>query len=376
MAARDVRITRRALIGAPLTVVAICALAGMAHAQSAGAVPSHYPADYTKLIDAAKVEGGRLIIYSSYPQRTWAPVFKAFQEQYPFVKDVRNLDVEGEEVYQRLLAETSRNVAGADIVEVQPSVGAQLRNRQNLLLPYESAEASKYAKDVLNPFPNGFQYAIASLVIGYNTKLLSGNITSVADVAKRLKEPGNENLKVGIRDIKSQFAFTAYYTLLNAKPGLWSDFETILKHGRPEGSSGSLLTKLQTGEYAAAVFVTDASMLPAAKQSNGLLQAVLPKDGTPFQGTAVAIPASTARPATAKLFVDFMLSEKGQQAVLDGGRPAIRAGLKPVEGLYSYQQATAAIPADAIAIVPYETVQQDKIDAFTKRWNDLRAAAR
>lgn len=338
--------------------------------------PSYYPADYQKIIDAAKGEGGKLVIYSSYTQKIWSPVFKAFQEQYPFIKDVRSLDLEGEEVYQRLLAETSRGIAGADIVEVQPSVGAQLRQRASLLLEYHSPESSKYPKDILQPFPRGYQYAIAAAIIGYNTKVLRGSVISIEDIAKQLKEPGGSKLTIGVRDIKSQFAFTTYYTLLNANPKLWDAFETILKYAKPEGSSGSLVTKLQIGEYAAAVFVIDAAMLPAAKQSGGLLQAVLPKDGVPFQGTAVAIPASTSRPNTAKLFIDFILSEKGQQAVLDGGRPAIRAGLKPVEGLYSFEQATNAIPKESMAIVPYEQIPQDKADEFAKRWNQLRSAAR
>jgi iron(III) transport system substrate-binding protein len=360
--------TRRIALG---LAAAMLLPVGWAHAADKIDLPSYYPADYEKIIEAARGEDGSLVIYSSYHQQAWDPIFKAFRKKYSFVKSVKNLDIEGEEVYQKLRLENSRGRASGDIVEIEPSIGAKLANEQNLLLTYKSPEASQYPKDIIEPYPNGYQYAISALVIGYNPKVLPKPVMSVKDIADQIRAAGDTKLTIGVRNIASAFAFSAYYTVLAKRPELWTEFETILPHAKPEGSSGSLLTKLQTGEYAAAVYMSDATMLPAVKQSSGLLAAVISKDGTPFQGASVAIAASSPHPNTAKLFLDFMLSQEGQQAILDGGRAAIRSGLTKVEGIYSFEQATDAIPPEAVAIVPYAEIPRDKVEAFTKRWNNL-----
>jgi iron(III) transport system substrate-binding protein len=354
-----------------LTFATMLMLTGWANAEDAGKtdIPSYYPSDYQRLIEAAKAEAGSLVIYSSYTQQAWDPVFRAFQKKYPFVKSVKNLDVEGEEVYQKLKMEASVGRPSVDIVEIQPSVGAKLRHEQELLMPYQSPELAQYPKDIIQPYPNGFQYAISALVIGYNAKILPQPVDSIEGLVKQLNSPEGSKLKIGVRNISSAFAFTTYYTLLNAKPELWGAFETILAQAKPEGSSGSLLTKLQTGEYAAAVFMSDATMLPAVNKSAGLLGVAIAKDGTPFQGGSISISTSAPHPNTAKLFVDFMLSQEGQQAILQGGRPAVRKGLNHVEGLYSFEEATSAIPETSVVVVPYTEVPAEKVAEFTKRWN-------
>lgn len=355
-----------------LAAAALLVLTGLAGAQQEQIeVPSYYPSDYQSVIEAAKAEGGELVIYSSYSQGVWDPVFEAFRQKYPFVESVKNLDVEGEEVYQKLKLEASVGNPTVDVVEIQPSVGAKLRHEQDLIMAYDSPELSQYPEAVVQPYPNGFQYAISALVIGYNKKILPEPVDSVQGLAEQLRTPEGEQLTIGVRNISSGFAFTMYHSLLTEKPELWEAFETILPQSKPEGSSGSLLTKLQTGEYAAAVFISDAIMLPAVQESAGLLGVTLAKDGTPFQGGAVSISATAPHPNTAKLFVDFMLSHEGQQAILEGGRPAIRKGLDHVEGLYSFAEATDQIPETSVIVAPYMEVPAEEIEEFTTRWNAL-----
>ncbi|QIE48031.1 extracellular solute-binding protein (plasmid) [Pseudohalocynthiibacter aestuariivivens] len=335
-------------------------------------LPSYYPSSYSDLIEAAKQEDGKLVIYSSYDQPRWNPVFEAFMERYPFVSSVKNLDMEGEQVYEKLRAESSRGIAGGDIVEIQPSVGALLRDQQDLILAYDSVEASQYNENIIEPYENGYQYTITPVIIGYNKAILPEDINSLSDLAKQIAEDTSGDLMVGVRDIKSAYAFTGYYSLLDARPELWDAFEVILPKSRPEGSSGSMLTKLQTGEYAATVYISSATMISAADKSSGLLGYTAPQDGTSFQGGAVSIASSTKRPATAKLFIDFMLSQDGQQAILEGGRTAIRKGLEPASGMVSFEEISQDLSDDAVVTVPYETITEADKEAFAVRWNSLR----
>src|SRR5215813_8411826 len=71
-----------------------------AHAQD---LPSYYPEDYKKLIDASKHENS-LLIYSVLAQYNWAPVIADFNKLYPWIK-VSTLDLGGEEVFQRYYAD-------------------------------------------------------------------------------------------------------------------------------------------------------------------------------------------------------------------------------------------------------------------------------
>lgn len=360
---------------APTGLAALVALGlGLAPGQTAAQeeIPSYYPSSYSELIEAAKQEDGSLVIYSSYDQQRWNPVFEAFKARYPFMSSVKNLDMEGEQVYEKLRAEASRGVAGGDVVEIQPSVGALLRDQQELLLPYDSVEASQYDQKIIEPYENGYQYTVTPVIIGYNKAILPEEVNSLGDLAKQIADDDSGNLMVGVRDIKSAYAFTGYYRLLEARPELWDEFEVILPKSRPEGSSGSMLTKLQTGEYAATVYISSATMIPAAESSSGLLGYSVPQDGTVFQGGAVSIASSTKRPNTAKLFIDFMLSHEGQQAILEGGRTAIREGLEPSSGMKSFEELTRDLPAEAVVTAPYKTITEGEKEAFTQRWNSLR----
>lgn len=355
----------------PIKTTALTAVLALCTAQPllAADFPSYYPENYSEIVTAAEAESGNLVIYSSTPQERWTPVFEAFQARYPFVSDVTNLDLEGEEIYQRMRSQAAQGLADADVVEIQPSIGGKLKEEQSLLMPYVSAETSQYEAEILMPYDNGYQFFNSPLVAGYNTAILPGPITTIEQLADEVEE---NDLSVGMRNISSEFAFTGYNTLLTQKPELWDAFGTLISHSRAEGSSGALNTKLQTGEYAAVVFVAGGSYQQLVNRSEGLLGIVYPADGTVFQGGALSIPENAGNPATAKLFIDFVLSAEGQQAVQAGGRHAIRSGLTPVEGSPSFADILEIIPREAAAIVPYAETSAETVESFTKKWESFQ----
>ena len=81
-----------------------------------GSWPSYYPADYGKIVDAAKKEGGDLTIYSNTDQENWAPIFRDFQKKYPFVKKISANNLDSDEVFQKQLSETSTGTSSADLL--------------------------------------------------------------------------------------------------------------------------------------------------------------------------------------------------------------------------------------------------------------------
>src|SRR5690606_32047621 len=59
--------------------------------------PSYYPADYDKIVEASKNEGG-LLVYSIMAEYNWRPVIEDFNKLYPWIK-VSTLDLNSNEVF-------------------------------------------------------------------------------------------------------------------------------------------------------------------------------------------------------------------------------------------------------------------------------------
>lgn len=333
-------------------------------------IPEYYGSEYQELIDAAQQESGSLTIYSSTSQPNWTPIFEAFQEQYPFVTDVKNLDLEGEQIYQRAMSEISAGTGEADLIGIQPTTGALFAEEDGIFLDYTSPEIEELPEGLARPLGNIYQWAIVPQVIGVNTHVVDEEVTTIKELADLVDE-GGADVTVGVRDVSSSFAFSTYYRLLEEHPELWEEFEKILPHAKPESSTGALLTKLTSGEYGAAVFVDAAQAAPTANQSGGLLEIIAPEDGTTFQARGIAISSVSENPNTAKLFLDFLLSEKGQQAVLEAGLSAYRDDLAPVEGVLSFDEATTNLPDSSIVSVEYEDTPTEEVEEFTERWNAL-----
>ncbi|MGE0752167.1 MAG: ABC transporter substrate-binding protein, partial [Variibacter sp.] len=76
---------------------AFVAFAGQAQAQ----VPGGYPADYSKIIDAAKKEG-KVVVYSTTDSASANALIQDFQKLYPGVT-VEYSDLNSTELYNRFI---------------------------------------------------------------------------------------------------------------------------------------------------------------------------------------------------------------------------------------------------------------------------------
>ena len=87
----------------------------MAFTPSAQAqVPAGYPADYGKLVDAAKKEG-KVVIYSTTDAASANPLVKDFETLYPGIK-VEYSDLNSTELYNRFIAEAAANNGTGDVI--------------------------------------------------------------------------------------------------------------------------------------------------------------------------------------------------------------------------------------------------------------------
>jgi iron(III) transport system substrate-binding protein len=77
-------------------------------------VPESYPADYAKIIEAAKKEG-KVVIYATTDAVAANPLIKDFEALYPGIK-VEYSDLNSTELYNRFIAEAAANNGTADVL--------------------------------------------------------------------------------------------------------------------------------------------------------------------------------------------------------------------------------------------------------------------
>jgi iron(III) transport system substrate-binding protein len=366
-----------AAAAATVTVLAGCSGGGGTKAPTneiaTGEYPDYYPSDYQDLVDAAESEGGTLEIYSNTDQENWAPIFRDFQKKYPFVKTINANNLDSDEVFQRVLSERATGGSDADILvsNAAQAWANYMESGDDMVQAYESPETDELP-DFAQPLPNVYAMSMDPAGITYNTSLLPEGPKGIEDLASKVEaDPDTFADKITTRDVEGSFGFTVSQAYMNARPEAWDWMEKILPSARPETSSGTQGEKILAGEYLAGFFISSAPSYPIVESSGGLYQVVFPEDGTVVLPRAIAIGPDAPHAATAKLFIDFVLSDEGQHAVAEGGLTSYRESVKAAEGLHTYQEVVDAVGEDQVIIGSYELIPENEVNEFIDRWNGL-----
>jgi|SRR5680860_771986 len=331
-------------------------------------LPDYYPENYSDIIEASKAEGGELVIQSNTSQENWAPIFAAFQEKYDWAEKVSANNLDSDEVFQRTLSEQATGNVTVDLaVSNATGAWAEFAETDGALMAYESPEAAELP-DYAELLPNVYAMSTDPMLLIYNTALMDEAPTGIAHLAEMVAaDPDRFTDKIEIRDPESSFGFTINYNFIEATEGAWDSYEAILPVSRPETSSGTMTEKLISGEYVAG-FLISGSSFPAVEGSGGLVEAVYPDDGTVVLPRGIGIVEGAPHPATAKLLLDFVMSQEGQQAVAEGGLASYREGVEAGEGIHTYQEIADIVGEDNIVFVPYEVYPEDVINEFLDRF--------
>ncbi len=360
-------------LGAATLAAALTGCGSSAAPKAPGAAgsgtPSYYPSDYSKLIDASKAEGGALTIYSNTDQENWAPIIRDFNSKYSWVK-VSAANLDSDEVFQRQLSESATGKAPADmLVSNAVQAWASYASKPDTLMAYDSPE-TKQLPEFAQLMPNVWAMSLDPVGIAYNSALMKNAPTSIADLAKAVSaNPGSFKNKITTRDVKGAWGFSVSHAFAQGNADAWTGLDQILPTARPETSSGTQKEKILSGEYEAGFFISSAVGYPAEKASGGLVKFVLPTDGTVVLGRGIGITPKAPHPATAKLFLDFVLSEAGQNAVAEGGLSSYRENVELTEGRHTYQEVEKLAGKDSIIRVPYKVVPDAEVTAFVSKWN-------
>lgn len=295
-----------------ITLAGLFLLTGTAIAQ----VPPGYPADYAKIIEAANKEG-KVVISSTTDAVAANPLVKDFQALYPGVK-VEYSDLNSTELYNRFIAEAAAGSGTADVLwssamDLQVKLAADGR-----ALTYASPEIPNLPKwAVWQNQAYGTTYEPITFI--YNKRLLPAEDVP-ADHAALLK-------LLTAKTDAYKGKITAYdpersgvgYLFVNEDtkhfPQAWDLFKAFGKSGiKLYTSAGAMMERVTSGEHTIAYGIFGSYALTRSKKDPNL-GIVLPKDYTLLMSRVAFISTQAKNPNAAKLFLDYLLSKRGQTLV-------------------------------------------------------------
>jgi iron(III) transport system substrate-binding protein len=104
--------------------------------------------------------------------------------------------------------------------------------------------------------------------------------------------------------------------------------------------------------------------------SSGLAQYAYMTDATPLVPRGIAVTQGGKSPASAELFVDFLFSKAGQDALCKGGFTAYMNDYKPVDGCVgNLADVYAHVPKKNTYVVPFSKEVVDAQKGIVARWN-------
>lgn len=295
-----------------LSVLALAASANMAFAQGA-AVPQGYDSSYASTISEAEKEG-TLTIYGAWDAAAMSALLDDFQKVYPKVK-VNFVDSTTNEVYNRAVSEAAAGQGTADLLVSLPDLQIKLVN-DGYAQPYISPE-----KGNIEPWAvwqdQAYAFTVEPLAMIYNKRLVAENeVPRTRDALLKLleNEPDKYKGKIVTIDpekIASGLLYWSQETEITAKT-----WDTIRAFGKADvklhTSTGAQLERVSSGESLLGYQIVGSYALIAA-QKNDSLGVVIPEDYVMAVSRVMLIPKNAPHPNAAKLFVDYMLSKRGQE---------------------------------------------------------------
>ncbi|NPT37304.1 ABC transporter substrate-binding protein [Paraburkholderia xenovorans] len=352
-----------------LKVLAVAATLAVNSAWAA--VPAGYPGDYQATIDGAKKEG-KLIVYSVTDTALVRPLIKDFESMYGVKVDYN--DMSSTELYNRYISENAASSISADVLwSSAMDLQVKLVN-DGLMATYESPETKQ--------LPQWAQYqkqaygtTYEPLAIVYNKRLLPpGDVPQTrADLIKLLQaRPEQFKGRVTTYDIeKSGVGFNYLTQDVRVNPQVtWNLVKAIGATGpKLQSSTGAMMERISSGENLIGYNILGSYALTKAKKDPSIGY-VYPKDYTLVVSRLVTISKKAQNPNAAKLWVDYLLSERGQTLLANqAGLFSIRAD---VQGETSMAGLTKQL-GDSLKPIPIGSgllvyLDQSKRLEFFKQW--------
>lgn len=266
-----------------------------------------------------------LKLYTSQPNEDAQKTVDAFQAAYPgiTVEWVRDGTTQ---LMTRMAAEMEAGAGQPDVLLIADTVTLEGLAKDGKLAAYVSPEAESFDASLYSP--EGYYYSTKLITTGivYNT-----GAKDVPASWADLEKPEYKGLVASPSPLYSGAALIHLATLTNDPALGWKHYEALAANEtRAEGGNGGVFKAVASGEKPYGVLVD--YMALRAKAEGSPVDFVFPSEGVTYVTEPVAIMEGAANRDAAEKFVDFVLSEEGQQLVADMGYIPARNDIASPEG--------------------------------------------
>lgn len=286
-----------------------------------GKLPPGYAPAYAATVRAAEDEG-QLVIYATTDASVAAPLIADFRAMYPRI-EVAYEDLNSTVLYHRFVAEMQLGGESADVLwsSAMDQQAALVSN--GYAMTYDSPEKASLP-GWANWKDQGFATTYEPVVIAYNKNLLQASEVpqTHADVARLLNaDPNRFKGKVVSYDIeKSGLGFFLATQDAAASPAFWDIAKALGKaDARLDLTTDTMVKRVASGQALIGYNLLGAYTVTQA-QKNPSLGYVFPKDYTLVMSRIMLVSKKAAHPNAAKLWVDYLLSKRGQTVIANSAR--------------------------------------------------------
>jgi len=258
------------------------------------------------LAGTAAAADDTLVLYTSQPNTDAQATADAFMAANPGVK-VDWVRDGTPKIIAKLRAEIEAGSPQPDVLLISDMVTMESLKRDNLLAAYPGAPVAGYDPAIMDKDFTYFSTKLITTGIVYNTKAAM-KPQSWLDLTK----PAAKDEVTMPSPLASGAAMIHTMTLAGNLPGGWDFYTALAKNGAvAAGANGDVETAVAGGDKLYGMIV---DYLPIREAAKGAPVAfVFPKEGVSAVTEPVAILKSARHPDLAKKFVDFVLSQQGQQ---------------------------------------------------------------
>ncbi|MFC3073458.1 ABC transporter substrate-binding protein [Shinella pollutisoli] len=280
-----------------------------------------------------------LTLYTSQSPEIAQQTVDAFQARHPEIK-VEWTRNGTSQLLNILRAEIAAGDVKPDVLLVADTINLGQLKAEGRLMAYPEAKVEAYDPATYDKDRMFFGTKIISTGIAYNTQAAK----PVESWSELLAEENKGQIAVP-SPLYSGAALNHLHSVIDV-PGIGWDFYRKLAalDIAPDGGNGPALKAVASG-LAKYGIIADADVI-RARASGSPVELVFPKEGVSFITEPVAIMSTAKEPKAAKAFVDFLLSDEGQELVVRQGNMPIDPKVAPPEGFPALSE-IKLLPMDA-----------------------------
>jgi iron(III) transport system substrate-binding protein len=356
---------KTAVAASLLAAAAACSSSGSSSPPTAGGATSTAPLSTAALVSGSKQEKG-LVIYGNALSSQMQEVTKAFRAKYPWI-NVSVTDDEDPVVFSKYAAQHAAGVRTADLL-IASAPGLWVGAADNgFLQPFTPAGIADYPA-FTSQGKGLYIFSPDPAITIYNKVVLKGQ-PAPSTVAQIAQDGIDKKYKVATYAINNNFGYSAFWGYVHNQG--WAALDKLGQTAQTPGDGDVLGTDVAQGGYGVAVFESGLVRGPieSSAAERKLVGWEYTKDFTPLIPRGIGITAGAASPDSAKLFMDFVFSNSGQQALCDAGFEASSNTFTPGDGCQNTLKALyAAVGAQHVYMTPFTAQVASDQKGFTAKF--------